>query len=96
MYQESTIIVLKSRYIYDKKEWSLNHDMFGQVCEKLGKPEVYLFIAYLNDRCERYVFFKPDPNVFAVDDFTQNWNDIKGYVFPLFSLIGRILAKTKR
>ena len=70
--------------------------MFGQVCEKLGKPEVYLFIACLNDRCERYVFFKPDPNVFAVDDFTQNWNDIKGYVFPLFSLTGRILAKKKR
>ena len=39
--------------------------------------------------------FKPDLNVFAVDAFTQNWNDIKGYTFPPFSLIGRILAKIK-
>ena len=40
--------------------------------------------------------FKPDPNAFAADIFTQNWNDIKGYGFPPFSLIGRILAKIKR
>ena len=38
--------------------------------------------------------FKPDPNAFAVDAFTQNWNDIKG--FPPFSLIGRILEKIKQ
>ena len=40
--------------------------------------------------------FKPNPNAFAVDAFTQNWNDIKGYAFPPLSLIGRILAKIKR
>ena len=28
--------------------------------------------------------------------FIQNWNDSKGYAFPPFSLIGRILAKIRR
>ena len=52
------------------------------------------YIFLLNTKCELYVPFKPDPNAFAVDAFTQNWNDIKG--LPPFSLIGRILEKIKR
>ena len=93
---ENNIADLKSRYFYDNKEWSLNHYMFEKVREKFGKPETYLFATCLNAICELYVSFKPDPNAFAVDAFTQIWNDIKGYAFPPFSLIGRILAKIKR
>ena len=92
---ENNIADLKSRYFYDNKEWSLNPYMFEKVCEKFGKPEIDLFATRLNAKCELYVSFKPDPNAFAVDAFTQNWNDIKGYAFPPFSLIGRILAKIK-
>ena len=93
---ENNIADLKSRYFYDNKEWSLNPYMFEKVCETFGKPEIDLFTTRLNAKCELYVSFKPDPNAFAVDAFTQNWNDIKGYAFPPFSLIGRILAKIKR
>ena len=53
------------------------------------------FATRLNTRCVPYVSFKPNQNVFAVDAFTQNLNDIKVYVFPPFSLIGRILARIK-
>ena len=93
---ENNIADLKSRYFYDNKEWSLNPYMIEKVCEKFGKPEIDLFATRLNAKCELYVSFKPDPNAFAVDAFTQNWNDIKGYAFPPLSLIGRILAKIKR
>ena len=93
---ENNIADLKSRYFYDNKEWSLNPYMFEKVCEKIGKPETDLFATCLNAKCKLYVSFKPDPNAFVVDAFTQNWNDIKDYVFPPFSLIGRILAKIKQ
>ena len=93
---ENNIADLKSRYFYDNKEWSLNPYIIEKVCEKFGKPEIDLFATRLNAKCELYVSFKPNPNAFAVDAFTQNWNDIKGYAFPPFSLIGRILAKIKR
>ena len=91
---ENNIADLKSRYFYDNKEWSLNPYMFEKVCEKFGKPEIDLFATRLNAKCELYVSLIPDPNAFAVDAFTQNWNDIKGYAFPPFSLIGRILASS--
>ena len=61
-----------------------------------NKPEIDLFAARLNTKCESYVLLEPDPNAFGVDAFTQNWNDIKGYAFLPFSLIGRFLAKIKR
>ena len=93
---ENNIADLKSRYFYDNKEWSLNPYIIEKVCEKFGKPEIDLFATRLNAKCELYVSFKPNPNAFAVDAFTQNWNDIKGYAFPPLSLIGRILAKIKR
>ena len=78
------------------KEWSLNPYMFEKVCEKFGKPEIDFFAARLKAKCERSVSFKPDQYEFAVDASTQNWNDIKGYAFPPFRLIGRTLAKIKR
>ena len=70
--------------------------MFEKVCEKFGKPEIDLFATRLNAKCELYVSFSPDLNAFTVNAFTQKWNDIKGYAFPPFSLIGRISAKIKR
>ena len=50
--------------------------MFEQVWEKFGKPEVNTFTAGLNPNCESYVSCKPEPDAFAVDVFSQNWNDI--------------------
>ena len=46
--------------------------MFEKVFEKFGKPETDLFATRLNAKCELHVSFKPDPNAFAVDAFTQN------------------------
>ena len=73
---EHNIADLKSRYFCNNKEWSLNPDMFGKICEKFGKPERDLFATRLNAKCEFYVSFKPDPTSFVVDAFTQNWSDI--------------------
>ena len=37
--------------------------------------------------CLQYISWKPDPQAYAVDAFTQNWADMKFYAFPPFSLI---------
>ena len=37
--------------------------------------------------------WKPDPNAFAIDAFTVSWNFSLGYIFPPFSLLGRVLKK---
>ena len=36
---------------------------------------------------------KPDPTAFAVDAFTLNWADYKSFIFPPFSIIGRVIAQ---
>lgn len=40
--------------------------------------------------------WKPDPGAVATDALSQTWNQVKGYAFPPFSLIGRCLSKVKR
>ena len=40
-----------------------------------------------------YMSWKPDQGALATDTLSQQWTDIQGYAFPLFSLIGRCLTK---
>ena len=84
---ENNIADLKSNCFYDNMELSLNPYILEQDRSKFGKPEIDVSAAYLRAKCENYVSFKPDSNMFAVDAFTQSWNNIKGYAFPQFSLL---------
>ena len=43
-----------------------------------------------------YVSWKPDPGAKAVDAFSLHWKDTNPYMFPPFSLIGRVLTKLTR
>nr|CAH7735122.1 unnamed protein product [Callosobruchus chinensis] len=52
----------------------------------------YLFASYLN-KCERFVSWLPDPESIAVDAFTISCTGLKGYIFPPFSLLPKILSK---
>ena len=64
-------------------------------CISLGFADIDLFASRLNFQTRRYVSWFPDPGAFAVDAFSLSWKDFKPYIFPLFSLIGRILHKLK-
>ena len=37
----------------------------------------------------------PDPNAFAVDAFSISWTSEKFYIFPPFSIIGRVMKKIR-
>ena len=42
-----------------------------------------------------FVSWFPDPGAWAVDAFSFHWREFKPYIFPPFSLLGRILTKLK-
>ena len=42
-----------------------------------------------------YFSWRSDPGAKVVDVLTQSWNNIRGYAFPPFCLIGRCLAKIR-
>ncbi|XP_059062727.1 uncharacterized protein LOC131855468, partial [Achroia grisella] len=65
----------ESRRINPDTEWELTLSGFQKVTRKLGKPDIDLFATRTNAKCELYVSWKRDPEAFAIDSFTLNWND---------------------
>ena len=57
--------------------------------------EIDLLASHLNAQYERYVSFRPDPEAFAVDAFSQSWQSLDFYAFPPFSVITRVLQKVR-
>ena len=55
-----------------------------------------MFASRYNNKCNNYVSWFPDPNAYAVDAFTLQWNKIFFYAFPPFSLLSRMLQKIMR
>lgn len=39
--------------------------------------------------------FEPDPHASYLDVFSLNWQDFTCYIFPPFSLIGKVLQKIR-
>lgn len=56
-------------------------------------PDIDLFASRLNRQLENYISWFPDPQAITSDAFSINWSEFIPYIFPPFSLIGRILQK---
>ena len=56
---------------------------------------VDLFASQTNHKIARYVSRRPDPGAYEIDAFTMTWTNEVFYMFPPFSLIGRILQKVQ-
>ena len=54
-----------------------------------------LFASQLNTQLRQYVSWRPDPNTMATDALQIPWNELKGYAFPPFCLIGRCLKRVR-
>ena len=77
-------------------EWSLSDSTFQKIVSKYGKPVIDLFASKTNKKCDSYVSWKADPDAIAVDAFSISWNfDTLVYMFPPFSLIGKVLQKVE-
>ena len=56
-----------------------------------------LFISRsVNHKLEKYVSRRADPKAMAIDAFSLTWANECYFIFPPFSLIGRILKKSAR
>ena len=66
---------------------------FRKLCPKVFIPDVDLFASRLTRRIEAFVSWQPDPDAMATNAFSLNWGSFRGYIFPPFCLITRILHK---
>ena len=86
----------ESRRDYRDSNWMLNRKIFQNVCKRLNyEPTIDCFANRLNSQLPKYISYKPDPNAYLINAFSHNWAPIKGYLFPPFSLVGRVLQKLR-
>ena len=85
----------ESRTDSDSSEWALDTQIFHRLMEMRGPCTVDLFASRLSAKLPTYFSWRTDPGAKAVDALTQSWNNIRGYAFPPFCLIGRCLAKIR-
>ncbi|XP_074612265.1 uncharacterized protein LOC141866635 [Acropora palmata] len=84
-----------SRQYNRNLEWKLHPTVFKWISNSLFVPDIDLFASRLNFQTSVYVSWCPDPGAWAVDAFSFCWREFKPYIFPPFSLLGRILTKLK-
>ena len=77
----------------DSTEWKLNQNVFFEICWTFFCPDIDLFASRINKQLENYISWLPDPNALTSDAFSIDWSKFKPYIFPPFSLVGRILQK---
>lgn len=82
-----------SRILPPETEWSLDEKIFSHISKVFGVPDIDLFASLDNHKCRKYISWHNDPQAEAVDAFTINWENLKFYAFPPFSLILRVLQK---
>lgn len=84
-----------SRNFNDDIEITLQQSAFGRLSSSFNiYPYIDLFASRHNCKVKVYASWKPDSGATYVDAFTLNWNDFNCiYIFPPFSLWGRIISK---
>ena len=86
----------QSRILQDATEWKLHPELFQKIVDKFGKPDIDLFASRINRQLKSYVSWHPEPEAMAVNAFSLTWNNKFFYMFPPFSLVGRVIAKVIR
>ena len=77
-------------------EWMLKPALFKCLCNEFGTPTIDMFASRLNHQLPKFVSWRPDPEAIAIDAFMQSWTLDYVYLFPPFSLIGRVLQKIQQ
>ena len=85
-----------SRNFADDIEWELNPKIFKRICKCFGTPHVDLFASRINNKLDRYVSIRPDPNCWKTDAFTIDWSDNFMFIFPPFSVLGKVVQRLRK
>lgn len=83
----------ESRKINPDTEWELSDHAYKIIKRHFGCPDIDLFASRDNTKCDSFVSWKQEPDAYAVDAFTLNWQTKYFYAFPPFSLILKCLRK---
>ena len=83
----------ESRNVEDSTEWKLSPQIFTQICQMMGVPNVDLFASRVSHQIQTYMSLKSDPQCLAIDAFRQNWEQYFPYAFPPFCLISKVLRQ---
>lgn len=85
---------LQSRRFNSDTEWMLDKSIYRQVINTLHfQPCIDMFASRTNCQLNKFVSWKPQPDAFAIDAFTLDWQPYNSYMFPPFSLLPRVLQK---
>ena len=82
-----------SRNFTDSTEWKLKKEIFDRICNHFFVPDIDLFTSHLNCQIPSFVSWSFDPQASFVDAFTIPWASFSPYIFPPFSLLGKIIMK---
>ena len=82
-----------SRNFNEAIEWKLSTQLFQKISGMFGTPTLDLFASRINYQIDRCISWKPDPKAQATDAFSIHWNTKFYYIFPPFSLLGKVTAK---
>lgn len=82
-----------SRNFSNSTEWMLKKSVFSRICKHFFMPDIDLFASRLNNQLDNFVSWFPEPGALYSDAFSISWNCFKPYIFPPFSLIGKVISK---
>ena len=85
-----------SRNFNETIEWKLSTHLFQKISIMFRNPTLDIFASRINHQIDRFIFWKPDQKVLATDAFSIKWNTEFYYIFPPFSLLGKMTAKIYR
>ena len=74
-------------------EWQLNPKIIVEVTNKFDYPEIDLFATRKIIQLQNYVSWSCEPEAKAVDVFPTEWHKQFSYIFPPFSLLGKVASK---
>jgi hypothetical protein len=90
---DNTVADFYSRNFSDSTEWMLKSHIFNRLCGHFFTPNIDLFASRLNKQLPRFVSWFPEPDAFANDAFSISWQSFHPYIFPPFSLMGKVINK---
>lgn len=68
---------------------------FREITQRFGVPDIDLFASRVNTKWQAFCSWHRDPDAFAINAFTINWNQWFFFGFPPFALIPRVLQKIR-
>ena len=82
-----------SRNFTETIDWKLSTHLFQKISSMFGNPKLDLIASRINFQIHRYISWKPGLKALAIDMLFQSWNTEFYYIFPPFSLLGKVTAK---